>query len=127
MSGWGVGTSGSACGIVKARMGSTGHHANILNPAHREIGIALDAKAPTGPPVPGATYTTVFGTGSSTSKSTSPAGTSPPDTPGTTAPETGQAPAANSGRSRPAVSRSPRGRFERRRRRLPPQRGSVPG
>ena len=57
---WGTGTYASPRRIVRGWMQSPGHRANILQPAFREIGIAIVAGTPkTGPD--GATYATEFG------------------------------------------------------------------
>jgi uncharacterized protein YkwD len=57
---WGTGDLGTARGVQTAWMHSSGHRANILRPAYRELGIGIRAGVPTDTGV-GATFTTDFG------------------------------------------------------------------
>ncbi|MBE2320556.1 CAP domain-containing protein [Solirubrobacter sp. CPCC 204708] len=57
---WGTGELGTARGVHEAWMHSSGHRANILKPAFRELGIGIRPGVPTDPTV-GTTYTTNFG------------------------------------------------------------------
>jgi uncharacterized protein YkwD len=57
---WGRGSFDSPLSMVRAWMHSTGHRANILRPAFRQIGIGIYRGVPTGRRT-GATYTTDFG------------------------------------------------------------------
>ena len=57
---WGTGDPGTARGVQTAWMHSSGHRANILKPAYRELGIGLRTGVPTDAGV-GATFTTDFG------------------------------------------------------------------
>ena len=57
---WGTGDLGTARGITDAWMNSSGHKANILKPAYREIGIGIRLGVPSDASV-GATFTTDFG------------------------------------------------------------------
>jgi uncharacterized protein YkwD len=69
--GFGSGALATAGAMVDAWMNSPPHRKNILDPRYRGIGMSVIASAPTGPPAPGATYTTNFGTDE-------PAGAPPP-------------------------------------------------
>jgi uncharacterized protein YkwD len=57
---WGTGGLGTARGVQTAWMRSSGHRANILKAAYRELGIGIRAGVPTDAGV-GATFTTDFG------------------------------------------------------------------
>ncbi len=57
---WGTGSLGTARGIEDAWMNSSGHRANILKSAYREVGIGIRLGVPTDDGV-GATYTIDFG------------------------------------------------------------------
>jgi uncharacterized protein YkwD len=57
---WGTGDVGTARGVQTAWMHSSGHRANILKPAYRELGIGVRTGVPTDAGV-GATFTTDFG------------------------------------------------------------------
>ncbi|MBE2320541.1 CAP domain-containing protein [Solirubrobacter sp. CPCC 204708] len=57
---WGTGDLGTARGIHTAWMRSSGHRANILKPAYREVGIGIQAGIPKDAGV-GATFTADFG------------------------------------------------------------------
>jgi uncharacterized protein YkwD len=57
---WGTGALGTARGVQSAWMRSSGHRANILKPAYRELGVGVRAGVPTDAGV-GATFTTDFG------------------------------------------------------------------
>lgn len=57
---WGTGELGTARGVQTAWMRSSGHRANILKPAYREVGIGVRTGVPTDAGV-GATFTTDFG------------------------------------------------------------------
>jgi uncharacterized protein YkwD len=57
---WGTGSLGTARGVQSAWMRSSGHRANILKPAYRELGIGIRAGVPADAGV-GATFTTDFG------------------------------------------------------------------
>ncbi|MDA0169477.1 CAP domain-containing protein [Solirubrobacter taibaiensis] len=57
---WGTGELGTARGIHEAWMDSSGHRANILKPAFRELGIGIRTGVPKDASV-GATYTANFG------------------------------------------------------------------
>ena len=61
---WGTGSLGSPRAIVSSWMKSDGHRRNILNTDFLEIGIAVDFGVPDRAllALPGATYTTEFGT-----------------------------------------------------------------
>jgi uncharacterized protein YkwD len=58
---WGMGGVERPLSIVRAWMHSTGHRANILQPAFREVGLGVYPGVPIGTRVRGATYTTDFG------------------------------------------------------------------
>jgi hypothetical protein len=60
--GYGTGALATATAMVVAWMNSPPHRANILDRRYRGIGMSVIANAPTGPPTPGASYTTNFGT-----------------------------------------------------------------
>jgi uncharacterized protein YkwD len=60
--GFGSGTLSTASAMVDAWMNSPPHRANILDPRYRGVGMVVIPNAPSGPPTPGATYTTNFGT-----------------------------------------------------------------
>jgi uncharacterized protein YkwD len=57
---WGTGSLGTARGVQTAWMRSSGHRANILKSAYRELGIGVRTGVPTDSGV-GATFTTDFG------------------------------------------------------------------
>jgi uncharacterized protein YkwD len=57
--GWGSGELATPRAMVRGWMNSSGHRANILRPAFREVGIAVVTRTPGG--VRGATYATEFG------------------------------------------------------------------
>ncbi|MCA1570991.1 MAG: CAP domain-containing protein [Chloroflexi bacterium] len=57
----GYGTDYSAAGMVRAWMLSPGHRSNILHPRLRFAGVGLVVGIPDQPPLPGSTYTMVFG------------------------------------------------------------------
>jgi uncharacterized protein YkwD len=57
---WGTGDLGTARGVHDAWMKSSGHKANIVKSAYREIGIGIRVGVPNNAEV-GATYTTDFG------------------------------------------------------------------
>lgn len=57
---WGIGELGTARGVHDAWMRSSGHRANILEPAYRELGIGVRRGVPEDAGV-GATFTTDFG------------------------------------------------------------------
>ena len=61
--GFGRGRNGTPAVMVRAWMASSGHRANILEPAYEEVGIGLVPGTPTR--APGVTYTTDFGARSS--------------------------------------------------------------
>lgn len=58
---WGTGRMSTPRSIVRAWMHSTGHRANILNPAFREIGLGVHRGVPAPSRVAGGTFTTDFG------------------------------------------------------------------
>jgi uncharacterized protein YkwD len=58
---WGTGTLATPTAIMAAWMSSTGHRANILQPAYREIGFGLVAGNPASRTGAGATFVTEFG------------------------------------------------------------------
>ena len=75
---WGTGELATPKAIMAAWMNSTGHRANILQPAYREIGFGVLAGNPSSPENGGATFVTEFGvvarssrTGASGNRSTS--------------------------------------------------------
>ena len=58
---WGTGELATPKAIMAAWMGSTGHRANILQPAYREIGFGVVAGNPASAQNGGATFVTEFG------------------------------------------------------------------
>jgi uncharacterized protein YkwD len=58
---WGTGRMSTPRSIVRAWMHSTGHRANILNPAFREIGLGIHRGVPAPSRLGGGTFTTDFG------------------------------------------------------------------
>jgi uncharacterized protein YkwD len=58
---WGSGQLATPKAIMAAWMGSTGHRANILQPAYREIGFGVLAGSPASSAGGGATFVTEFG------------------------------------------------------------------
>ena len=58
---WGTGELATPKAIMAAWMASTGHRANILQPAYREIGFGVLAGNPSSPANGGATFVTEFG------------------------------------------------------------------
>ncbi len=60
--GYGVDKLATASAMVDAWMNSPPHRANILDRRYRGIGMSVIPSAPTGPPTPGASYVTNFGT-----------------------------------------------------------------
>ena len=60
---WGANALGTPSTIVRGWMGSAGHRDNILNAAFTEIGVGIATGSPSGGlPALSATYTTAFGT-----------------------------------------------------------------
>jgi uncharacterized protein YkwD len=57
--GWGAGLSATPRALVAAWLQSPTHRENMLDPAHREIGVGIALGTPRG--LDGATYTTEFG------------------------------------------------------------------
>ena len=57
---WGTGELSTASGLMNAWMNSSGHKANILKKAYREVGIGIRIGVPTDEAV-GATVTADFG------------------------------------------------------------------
>lgn len=57
--GWGSGSLATPRAMLRTWMNSSGHRANILRPAFREVGIAVVTRTPRGSG--GATYVTEFG------------------------------------------------------------------
>jgi uncharacterized protein YkwD len=58
---WGMGGVDRPLRLVRAWMHSTGHRANILFPAYREVGLGVYPGVPLETPAGGATVTTDFG------------------------------------------------------------------
>jgi uncharacterized protein YkwD len=57
---WGTGASSTAAGVMRAWMHSSGHRANILGRAYREVGVGIKLGVPTNGRA-GATFTVDFG------------------------------------------------------------------
>ena len=76
--GYGIGKLATASAMVDAWMNSPPHRENILDPRWRGIGMSVIASSPTGPPTPGASYVTNFG---SEDASGSPAAAASPPAP----------------------------------------------